>query len=82
MYFSLERLHNATFHPQTSLVVNVYFLVYFFVYLESVAGFKFGFKLGFKFGFKIELKFGFELDLNWEGSLKYFFFRFLTFISY
>ena len=26
--------------PQTSLVVNVYFLIYFSVYLESVAGFK------------------------------------------
>ena len=32
-------------NAETSLVVNVYFLVYFFVYLKSVAGFKFGLNL-------------------------------------
>ena len=37
-------------------------LVYFFVYLESVAGFKFGYKLGFEFGLK--------LNLNWKVSKK------------
>ena len=42
VYFSLERRHNATFHPfwdlQTSLVINVYFLVYFFCLLEKCCG--------------------------------------------
>ena len=37
--------------PQTSLVINVYFLVYFFVYLESGGRFKFELKFGFKIGF-------------------------------
>ena len=39
MYFSLERRHNATFHPHGILrhhwIVNVYFLVYFFAYTQS-----------------------------------------------
>ena len=46
--------------PSRALQMSLAFNVYFFVYLESVAGFKFGFKFGKCCGFK----FGLELNLN------------------
>ena len=53
--------------PQTSLVINVYFLIYFLVYLESGGRFKFEFKFGFET----------EFDYIWftVKSLKVGFFR-------
>ena len=48
MYFSLERRHYVTFHPlgifghHWSLLFNVYFLIYLFVYL------KFGYEVEFE----------------------------------
>ena len=61
MYFSLERRHNATFHPFGILRhhwFNVYFLVYFFAYLFT---FLFTLKVLRDWNLDWNLKFG----LNW-----------------
>ena len=57
-------LHFTLSDPQTSLVINVYFLVYIFVYLEIGGGFKFELKFGFKI--ECELKFGFKIEYELE----------------
>jgi hypothetical protein len=72
MYFLSERRHYVTFHPvgifrhHWSLIFNVYFLIYFFVYLESGGRFK----IWLKFGYEVEFEFEFEFNL--EGFLKCF----------
>ena len=61
MYFLQKDDIMLHFTLSGSSDINVYFLVFFFVYMKSVAGFKFGFNLEFKFGLKLNLNWNFEV---------------------
>ena len=60
VYFSFRKTTLCYISRSRALQMPLAVKVYFFVYLESVAGFKFGFKFGKCCGFK----FGLELNLN------------------
>ena len=74
VYFSFRKTTLCYISPSRALQMPLAVKVYFFVYLESVAGFKFGFKFGKCCGvLNLDLKL--KLNLNWKVSLKFFFFK-------